>query len=212
MARKNDPLPEILTRLKISKRFNQWDADFVKFFSFYAGFHTHPLNKLIHVVGIPSIYVATLIMLDSLITSILGPLKLDFLHSLGFSSALLPLYHYASLLTCGAEPLSAMVAGVTFVYYALIASTLFQWLGPFYSLWLGLFIQITGWGAQTYGHWVYDKNSPAVLKQPLLALQSAPYFIVMEVLFALGFRPDLNDASNEVGREVRLFYDMPIVV
>eukprot|EP01054_Gregarina_sp_Poly1_P002502 Gregarina_sp_Poly_1__2501@NODE_1679_length_3548_cov_135_071244_g1103_i0_p2_GENE_NODE_1679_length_3548_cov_135_071244_g1103_i0NODE_1679_length_3548_cov_135_071244_g1103_i0_p2_ORF_typecomplete_len210_score15_80DUF962/PF06127_11/2_1e21DUF4181/PF13789_6/1_8e03DUF4181/PF13789_6/0_32_NODE_1679_length_3548_cov_135_071244_g1103_i090719 len=207
-----NPLSGILARFKISRRFDTWDAEFIKFFSFYAAFHTHPLNKLIHVVGIPSIYVATLLIIDTVLMSILRPVSLESLHGLGFNSALLPLFHYMTLLQCGAEPLSAMMAAMTFVYYALISSTIFVWIGPFYAFWLAMCIQLVAWTSQIYGHWVYDKNSPALLREPLLTVQSAPYFIVMEVLFASGFRPDLAAATSEVAHELRSYYNMPMVV
>eukprot|EP01053_Blabericola_migrator_P002372 Blabericola_migrator_1__2371@NODE_1665_length_4054_cov_138_103085_g1082_i0_p3_GENE_NODE_1665_length_4054_cov_138_103085_g1082_i0NODE_1665_length_4054_cov_138_103085_g1082_i0_p3_ORF_typecomplete_len211_score29_84DUF962/PF06127_11/1e18SHR3_chaperone/PF08229_11/72SHR3_chaperone/PF08229_11/1_3_NODE_1665_length_4054_cov_138_103085_g1082_i031223754 len=206
------PVQQIITRLKLDLELSSKDCDFVKLYSHYAAFHTHPINKLIHMVGIPTLYIMTLSLIDSIITALIfDPLEVNSLDAI-INSAHLPLLHYMGLMAAGAEPISAMLAASTFLYYAVISSTLFQWLGPGLSFQLGTLFGLLCWSTQLYGHCVYESNIPALFKRPCETILVAPYYIVMEVLFYLGYKPHLYDAVNKVAYELRLYYDMPIVV
>lgn len=54
------------------------------------------------------------------------------------------------------------------------------------------------------GHGVYEGRKPALLDNLVDALFSAPYFVMLEVLFYLGFFPELKkavDAEVKVKRQ-----------
>lgn len=53
-------------------------------------------------------------------------------------------------------------------------------------------VQIVAWVAQFIGHGVYEKRAPKLMDNLLQALVLAPYFVVYETLFALGYRPRLK--------------------
>ncbi|KAF9109663.1 hypothetical protein BGX27_007355 [Mortierella sp. AM989] len=57
---------------------------------------------------------------------------------------------------------------------------------------IALGVQIVAWIAQFIGHGVYEKRAPKLLDNLLQALVLAPYFVVYEVLFFLGYRPQLK--------------------
>ena len=52
-------------------------------------------------------------------------------------------------------------------------------------------LQVVGWVAQVVSHEVIEKRRPAVSDNPLLTLV-APFFVVVEVMFYLGWRSNLN--------------------
>jgi 2-hydroxy fatty acid dioxygenase len=51
---------------------------------------------------------------------------------------------------------------------------------------------VLSWIAQFLGHGVFEGRSPALLDNLVQALVLAPFFVWMEVLFMLGYRPELK--------------------
>lgn len=51
---------------------------------------------------------------------------------------------------------------------------------------------IFSWVAQFVGHGVFEKRAPALVNNVLQALILAPIFVWLEILFALGYRPELQ--------------------
>ncbi|KAF9344569.1 hypothetical protein BGX34_005519 [Mortierella sp. NVP85] len=57
---------------------------------------------------------------------------------------------------------------------------------------IALAIHVAAWVAQFIGHGVYEKRAPKLMDNLLQALVLAPYFVVYEVLFFFGYRPQLK--------------------
>ncbi|KAG0047838.1 hypothetical protein BGZ83_007195 [Gryganskiella cystojenkinii] len=57
---------------------------------------------------------------------------------------------------------------------------------------IALYVHVIAWIAQFIGHGVYEKRAPKLLDNLLQALVLAPYFVVYEVLFFFGYRPQLK--------------------
>ncbi|KAI9669013.1 MAG: hypothetical protein M1831_000605 [Alyxoria varia] len=57
---------------------------------------------------------------------------------------------------------------------------------------VGLGLHIVSWIAQFVGHGVFEKRAPALLDNLVQALFLAPFFVWMEILFVVGYRPDLK--------------------
>jgi uncharacterized membrane protein YGL010W len=53
-------------------------------------------------------------------------------------------------------------------------------------------LHVVSWVAQFVGHGVFEGRSPALLDNLVQALFLAPLFVWMEILFALGYRPELK--------------------
>ncbi|OLL27128.1 putative endoplasmic reticulum membrane protein [Neolecta irregularis DAH-3] len=53
-------------------------------------------------------------------------------------------------------------------------------------------LHVVSWLAQFYGHGVHEKRAPALLDNLLQAIFLAPFFVFIEVLFMLGYRPTLQ--------------------
>ncbi|PSR73441.1 hypothetical protein PHLCEN_2v10733 [Hermanssonia centrifuga] len=59
------------------------------------------------------------------------------------------------------------------------------------------------WIAQFLGHGLAERRAPALLDNLLGAVVLAPFFVHLELLFGLGYRPDLHhDVQNGVGMEI----------
>lgn len=69
---------------------------------------------------------------------------------------------------------------------------------------LGVFL--TSWVAQFVGHGAFEGRAPALLDNLIQALFLAPFFVWMEVLFFLGYRPELKSrVEMAVEKEVQKF-------
>ena len=66
---------------------------------------------------------------------------------------------------------------------------------------LGVFL--FSWIAQFIGHGVFEGRAPALLDNLVQALFLAPFFVWMEILFSLGYRPELKSrVDSAVEKEV----------
>ena len=53
-------------------------------------------------------------------------------------------------------------------------------------------VQIVCWIGQFVGHGVFERRAPALRDNVVQALFLAPFFVWMELLFSLGYRPELQ--------------------
>ena len=61
---------------------------------------------------------------------------------------------------------------------------------------LGIFL--ASWIAQFVGHGIFEGRAPALLDNLVQALFLAPFFVWMEILFSLGYRPGLKARVEKV--------------
>ncbi|KAF9431111.1 hypothetical protein BGZ76_000535 [Entomortierella beljakovae] len=67
-------------------------------------------------------------------------------------------------------------------------------------------VHILAWIAQFIGHGVYEKRAPKLTENLVQAVVLAPYFVLYEVLFSLGYRPQLKAALDKlVEADIRAF-------
>lgn len=67
-------------------------------------------------------------------------------------------------------------------------------------------LHVTSWIAQFVGHGVFEGRAPALLDNLVQAFFLAPFFVWMELLFRLGYRPELRRRLDEaVVQEVRKY-------
>jgi len=57
---------------------------------------------------------------------------------------------------------------------------------------IAVVIFVISWIAQFVGHGVFEHRAPALFENLISAFLSAPFFVWMEVLFSLGYRPELR--------------------
>lgn len=58
-------------------------------------------------------------------------------------------------------------------------------------------IHVVCWIAQFVGHGAFEKRAPALLDNLVQALFLAPMFVWLEILFFLGYRPELQARVNK---------------
>lgn len=67
-------------------------------------------------------------------------------------------------------------------------------------------IEILAWILQFVGHGVFEGRAPALLDNLLQSLVLAPFFVFMELLFKVGYRPELQKRVNiAVEKEIAKF-------
>jgi len=57
---------------------------------------------------------------------------------------------------------------------------------------------VTAWIAQFLGHGLFEGRAPALLDNLFQALFLAPLFVWLELLFALGYRPELRSRVEKM--------------
>jgi len=161
---------------------------------FYGAYHHNTTNVKIHMLFVPTILAAslllgtnspTLIPLPSWLSIPNLPLNLGTIAAIGYSafyillepvagSVLLPLIigwtAYANHITANYSPLSNKIA---------------------------IGVEIVAWIAQFVGHGVFEGRAPALLDNLVQALVLAPFFVFMELLFMFGYRPELQKRVNQ---------------
>jgi len=64
-------------------------------------------------------------------------------------------------------------------------------------------IHVLCWIAQFVGHGLAEKRAPALLDNLLGAVVLAPFFVHLEILFGLGYRPAMHKRiNNAIGKEI----------
>lgn len=67
-------------------------------------------------------------------------------------------------------------------------------------------LHVTCWIAQFVGHGFFEGRAPALLDNLIQALFLAPFFVWMEILFRLGYRPELRMRLDEaVEKEIQRY-------
>jgi uncharacterized membrane protein YGL010W len=67
-------------------------------------------------------------------------------------------------------------------------------------------VHILSWIVQFIGHGVFEGRAPALLDNLIQAIFLAPFFVWLEILFALGYRPELKSRlDHAIEQEVAKF-------
>ena len=74
-------------------------------------------------------------------------------------------------------------------------------------------LQLFSWIAQFIGHGVFEGRAPALLDNLVQAFLLAPFFVWLEILFHLGYRPELKSRlDRSVQEEIIKFKTKQTVV
>ncbi|KAI8327763.1 hypothetical protein EDC96DRAFT_531312 [Choanephora cucurbitarum] len=167
----------------------------------YGAHHNNKVNVAIHMIFVPTIFWTALVLgantgplIDSRNTlfSIFEP-------NLSFFVTLFYLTYYTLL-----DPIAATLAA-PFLLTACYTATAFLINHPEANK-VAIWIHIASWIFQFLGHGVAEKRSPKLLDNLVQALVSAPYFVFFEVLFFLGYRPQLHkEVMIEINKDIAAF-------
>ncbi|GAA5967484.1 hypothetical protein JCM11641_000562 [Rhodosporidiobolus odoratus] len=167
-----------------------------KQFTFYASYHTNPTNVLIHIFCVPTIFFTFLILAHalpgfstsfaslSLPVEVLGKgLVIDFtlplLLAAGYAGYFVALEPVAGLLYA---PILLTSGHASNVLYSTQHDEAMKLAGYFF---------VASWVAQFIGHGKFEHRAPALLDSLLQSLVLAVFFVWLEFLFFLGYRPAL---------------------
>lgn len=153
---------------------------------FYKYYHCDKINVLIHAVFVPTILFSSCCILHRV--PVYQNITITHLFSSGFAIFYCLLYFPTGLL-------AALILSLVNV------SLDKKWINLSLKQELTLFI--TGWICQFIGHGVFEGKKPALLDNLMQSLVLAPYFILFELLFKLGFMPILHDQLDRDIRRLR---------
>ena len=151
-------------------------------FAFYASYHNNKANQLIHIVCVWPILITAQVFFTY------TPQLLADYPTSNWSLVVSAVYilYYLSIEQPLAGPLAAlMVLGGYFLANTWHASDPECWK-------LALGIHVFCWVAQIFGHQHYEKRAPAFLDNLMQALFMAPLFVLLEVMFQFGYKPEFH--------------------
>ena len=94
------------------------------------------------------------------------------------------------------EPVAGALIAPILIGSTAYANHLTSTYGALANFWAGA-INIAGWMAQFVGHGVFEGRAPALLDNLVQAAFLAPFFVWLEVLFSLGYRPELKHRIDQ---------------
>ncbi|KAG7097224.1 hypothetical protein E1B28_004595 [Marasmius oreades] len=169
--------------------------------TFYGAYHSNHVNVLIHIVCVPLILWSAQVLSTDLPTTFLPKVHYDINEYLAFDlniPALVTAFYIVYYLIL--EPFAALLY-LPQLTLSLLTATAFAYRPD--HLFIGGMIHAVCWIAQFIGHGVAERRAPALLDNLLGAVVLAPFFVHLELLFAIGYRPDMHKRiDNEIGKEI----------
>ncbi|EAS33284.3 uncharacterized protein CIMG_04308 [Coccidioides immitis RS] len=160
-----------------------------KQFRFYGSYHHNPVNVVIHIICVPVIMLCML-LLGTLAQPLFPVPEAVAIESFPPNLATVAGVVYTILYilmepVAGALLAPLLLAGTAFVNHlsSTHGNTAIYW---------SLAVQAVAWIAQFVGHGVFEGRAPALLDNLVQAFFLAPFFVWLEVLFSLGYRPALK--------------------
>lgn len=171
-------------------------------FTFYASYHDEFVNQLIHIIFVWPIY-WTAILFASYTDSFPGTESINALlpegHICNFCLVATVVYFTFYLVIEFPGVVGPLASALTILTYFSV-----QYVKETYGMYepwkLALAVHIFAWVAQIYGHVVHEGRSPAFLTNIFQAFMMAPLFVLMEVFFKFGYKPDFQ---KKIAAEVR---------
>ncbi|PPR03873.1 hypothetical protein CVT26_000871 [Gymnopilus dilepis] len=170
--------------------------------TFYGAYHSNKVNILIHIICVP--------MIVWTFQALVAPLPVpDFL----------PTYHYALNDYMLFEVNYASIMGAIYLAYyfilepvaalsytpqmlvTVLTATAFSKTPGYVTT--AATVHAFSWIAQFLGHGLAEGRAPALLDNLLGAVVLAPFFVHLEILYALGYRPEMHKRiNNAIGMEI----------
>jgi len=169
-------------------------VDSLEKFASYSSYHRNPVNVIIHVVMVPLIVFSAILMgmtypLDNIVARTYVPSfpSQYVLPHAAISVGVIILGVFSYLL----EPLAGLILNIELVAMYYGALYVLKEYGVADAFWIGLAVHVISWISQFIGHGFYEGRRPALVSN-ITQTFVAPTFVIMEVLFLLGYRPQLK--------------------
>ncbi|KAG8218825.1 hypothetical protein J3R82DRAFT_4503 [Butyriboletus roseoflavus] len=176
--------------------------DVRKQLTFYGSYHSHPVNVAIHIFGVPALLWSALV-LTTLVPSpsFLPSAQFVFSKYLVFdlnTPALVTAFYLSYYVIL--EPVAAILYAPQMIL-SLLSATAYAYRPD--GIRNAVIVQVVSWIAQFLGHGLAEGRAPALLDNIVGAFVLAPFFVHLELLFKLGYRPELHrQLKNDVGKEI----------
>lgn len=152
-----------------------------KSFVFYGAYHHELRNQIIHIIGVPTIFTTALHFLSKVPIASTGVNASDALAFI-YATSFIKMDAIAGLLY------APLIYGMHH-----LANNYFK---DNTNLAIGL--HVAGWIAQFIGHGVFERRAPALLDNFFQAVHAAVFFVWLEVLFMLGYKPKLRKELDKL--------------
>ncbi|KAF2750596.1 DUF962-domain-containing protein [Sporormia fimetaria CBS 119925] len=169
---------------------------------FYGAYHHNPINVAIHVVCVPLILMTAILLLTNT-PSVPLPDWLS-VPNLPLNVGTVGAFLY-SILYILMEPVAGGLLAPLLIGGAAFSNHLTSSYGSKVNSW-AIAVHVVCWVAQFVGHGKFEGRAPALLDNLVQALFLAPFFVWFEILFSMGYRPELKGRINQaVEEQVRKF-------
>jgi len=165
---------------------------------FYGAYHDNPVNIGIHMLCVPIILWTTFLLFTNSGTLIPLPESMTVPH-LELNAGTLFCMCY-----CGLYMLLEPVAGTAYSALLLAGTAYGHYLVEVYGMTANKWAAggfLFSWIAQFLGHGKFEGRAPALLDNLFQAFFLAPLFVWLELLFALGYRPELKSRVDKMVHE-----------
>ncbi|KAF2088208.1 DUF962-domain-containing protein [Saccharata proteae CBS 121410] len=161
--------------------------------TFYGSYHHNPVNVAVHITCVPMIMMTAFLFLSNTPSVPIPPaLSIPNLPlNAGTGFAVLYAILYILMEPVAGGLLAPLLLGGTACMQYLLATY-----GMDANYW-ALGLHIFSWIAQFVGHGKFEGRAPALLDNLVQALFLAPFFVWLEVLFSLGYRPELKSRVDQ---------------
>lgn len=162
--------------------------DLRKSFPFYGSYHNEKRNQMLHVMFVPVIYTTTLTFAGNV--GLWGSVSLADAAATFYAVSFIKMEPVAGLLY-------APVIGLMHHVGTRVLADKMQ---------LAVGLHLLGWFTQFFGHAVFEKRKPALIDNLFQSVHAAVFFVWLELLFALGYRPALKkELQTLIDARIRQF-------
>ncbi|KAI9067662.1 DUF962-domain-containing protein [Trametes sanguinea] len=170
--------------------------DVKKQLTFYGAYHHHPVNIAIHTIFVPLILWSSLVMGSRVpVPSFFPDIHVVFSKYFAFDFNWPALWAFTTLAYYYVlEPSAALIYTPEMLLITSSAAAFSRQPDGFK---VALAVHVASWVFQFLGHGAAERRSPALLDNLLGALVLAPFFVHLEILFLLGYKPALRDGIEQ---------------
>eukprot|EP00042_Codosiga_hollandica_P008334 m.19164 g.19164 ORF g.19164 m.19164 type:complete len:188 (-) comp30715_c0_seq1:27-590(-) len=162
--------------------------------NFYGQYHANAVNKAIHIVCVPILLWTAVVWFTYTGPLLPAPSFLNVELNFGFLASIGYGLYYMSI-----EPLAGSIAFFFLFNGARVATA---WVAHDHDAWkIALGIHILSWVLQFIGHGVFEKRAPALFTSLFQSLVLAPLFVLLEVMFMAGYKPELARELHETATQ-----------
>ena len=164
---------------------------FVNAVAFYKSYHNNHINQWIHLVCIPLIFFTGFIFLSYTepVSRITGGANWSFV-----VAAVYVIYYL--VLELPTLPVAGVIASSVVIFFKQYSEILTK---THPDIWKpALAVHIIAWLTQFYGHAVHEGRSPALVDNLAQAFLSAPFFVLLECMFSMGYKKEMQQKIDVI--------------